>query len=283
MPNNHSPLQCLLALCIVVISMLSGCRSSREITTSGEAVTLKTERDFYAAFQEQSFRYQTFSARVQFEITLPSGKEASSRAQVKIRRNERLQISFRPLLGIEVFGVELTPDSMKVVDRLHKQFLIESYDKIQGSTDIDFNFYNLQALLTNRLFLPGEAGLPANLFDRFRWEQTRTGYLLRTEDRTGIRYAFTADPNEKLSATEIRDESSNFTLNCHYDNFRPVDRQLFPMNINIRLHTGTNSQSALSLSFSGIEVDAPFEMNFPIPPGYRQASLQEVLHAIEQL
>ena len=284
MPNNHSPLHSLLALCVLIITMLTGCRSSKEITAGGEALTLKTERDFYAAFQEQSFQYQTFSARVQFEIVLTSGKATSARAQMKILRNDRLQISVQaPILGIEVFRAELTPDSIKIVDRLNRRFLIESFDEIKGSAAIDFNFYNLQALFTNQLFLPGEINLLENQFNRFRWEQTGTGYLLRTNDRTGLHYAFSADRNEKLSATEIRDESSNYILHCNYADFRSVDRQLFPMNIHFRLYTENNPQGALSLSLSRVEVDAPLEMNFPIPANYRQVSLQEILHSIEQL
>ena len=285
MPNNHNPVHRLLALCVLIISMLNGCRSSKEMTTSGEALTLKTESDFYAAFQEQSFRYQTFSARVQFEVTLVSGKETSARAQLTILRNVRLQISVQaPILGIEVFRAELTPDSIKVVDRLNRRFLIDSFDNMMESVAVDFNFYHLQALFTNRLFLPtGETDLSASQFNRFRWQQTNTGYLLRTDDRTGMYYTFTADQNEKLSATEIRDELSNYTLHCRYDNFRPVDRQLFPMDIYFRLLTANNPQGSLSLSLSRVEVDTPLEMNFSIPANYRQVSLQEILYSIEQL
>ena len=283
MPNNQRFVQRLITLCVLIISILSSCRSSKNITAGGEALTLKTEKDFYAAFQAQSFQYRTFSARVQFELTLSSGSETSSRAQLKILRNERLQISIQPLLGIEAFRAELTPDSIKIVDRLNRRFLLASIDEIQGSTEIDFNFYNLQALFTNQLFLPGEITIADHQFDRFRWELTGTGYLLRTEDRTGLHYAFAADANEKLSATEIRDVLSNYTLQCNYDNFRPVDRQLFPMDLSVRLHTGVNAQSALSLSFSRIEVDVPMEMDFPIPANYQRVSLQQILNSIEQL
>ena len=283
MVNNHRPLQSLLAICVLIISILTGCRSSKEMTASEEVFILKTERDFYAAFREHSFRYQTFSARVQFEFMLASGKETSSQAQLTILKNNRMQISVRPLLGIEAFRMELTPDSMKVVDRLNRRFLMVSIDEMMGSTVIDFNFYNLQALFTNQLFLPGETNFSDNQFNRFRWKQTGAGYLLQTEDRTGLHYAFIADRNEKLFSAEIRDELSNYTLYCNYDNFRSVDHQLFPMNIHFRLHTGNNVQSALSLGFSRVEVDTPLEMNFPIPANYRQVSLQEILNSVEQL
>ena len=270
-------------LCILIIAMLSSCRSSKEISASGGILTLKTEKDFFVAFQEQSFQYQTLSARMQFQIAFSSGTETSSRAQLKIRKNDRLQVSVQPLLGIEAFRIELTPDSLKVVDRINGRFLIDAIDHMTGDTDIDFNFYNLQALFTNQLFLPGEINLSQNLLQLFRWEQTKTGYLLRTEDRTGLQYAFTADSNEKLSATQIKDTSSHYLLNCNYENFRPVNQQLFPMNINIRLHTENNVQNFLSLNFSRVEVDVPLEMNFPVPANYRRVTLSEILHLIEQL
>jgi hypothetical protein len=266
-----------------LISIFSGCRVSKEISAGGEAFALKTKNDFYAAFQEKSFQYQTLSARVQFEIVTASGKEMGSRAQLKFLKNNRLQISIQPVLGIEAFRAELTPDSIKIVDRLNRRFLIESFDKIEEVAQIDFNFYNLQALFTHQLFLPGEINLSENLFNRFRWEQTRTGYLLSIEDRSGLQYAFTADSNEKLSATEIRDVPTQYRLNCSYENFRSVDRQFFPMNINLRLFSENKTQGSLSLNFSRVEVDTLLEMNFPIPANYQRVSLQQILYSIEQL
>ncbi len=269
--------------CLLILFMLFSCRTTRDISTSTEALALKAEKAFYAALLEKSFQYQTFSARVQFDIVMASGNAMSSRAQLKILRNDRLQISVQPVLGIEAFRAELTPDSIKIVDRLNRRVLLETFDKIQEVAQIDFDFYKLQALFTNQLFLPGEISLSENTFNRFRWEPTRSGYLLSTEERSGLQYSFTADSNEKLSATEIRDISTQLIINCMYDNFRSVDRQLFPMNIGIRLFAENKPQGSLALNFSRVEIDTPLEMNFPIPANYRRASLLEILNSIEQL
>jgi len=273
-----------IAIFILFIFTLNSCRTTRNISTSVESRTLKSEKEFYISFLEKSFQYHTFSARVQFDIVMASGNEMSSRAQLKILKNERLQISIQlPVLGTELFRAELTPDSIKIVDRMNRRILIEPFDKIQEISQIDFDFYKLQALFTNQLFLPGEISLSENTFNRFRWEPTRSGYLLSTEDRSGLQYAFTADSNEKLSVTEIRDISTQLIIKYMYENFRSVDRQLFPMNINMRLFAENKPQGSLALNFSRVEIDAPLEMSFPIPANYRQASLQEILSSIEQL
>ena len=276
-------LQRMGALCFLIISMLSSCRSSKEVVTVEGLSTLKTEQDFFTTFREQTFQFNTFSARVQFEIVMPSGNVTNSRAQLKIQKNDRLQISVQPLLGIEALRVELTPDSIKIVNRWNRWYMIDAFDNIRGNTEIDFNYYNLQALITNQLFLPGEKNLSDELLRLFRWEQTKTGYLLHTNDRTGISYAFTADSNEKLCATDIKDASTLYALNCIYNNFRPVDRQLFPMDIHIRLNTENQSQHALSIQFSRVEVNIPLEMNFPVSANFQRVSLQQILQSIEQL
>jgi len=269
--------------CLLILFVFFSCRASKEILTNPEIPALKAEKEFYTAFLNKSFHYQTFSARVQFDIVMASGNEMSSRAQLKILKNERLQISVQPVLGIEAFRAELTPDSIKIVDRLNRRILLEPFDKIQEVAQIDFDFYKLQALFTNQLFLSGEISLSENAFNRFRWEPTRSGYLLSTEDRSGLQYAFTADSNEKLSVTEIRDISTQLIIKCMYENFRSVDRQLFPMNINMSLFAENKPQGSLALNFSRVEIDAPLEMSFPIPANYRRASLQEILSSIEQL
>jgi len=276
-------LQRVAVCCVLILAFLNGCRSTREISTTGGALTLKTEAGFYNALKEQTFQYNTLTARIQFEVALSNGNSASSRAQLKIRKDDKLQISVQPLLGIEALRAELTPDSIKIVNRLNRWFMVDAFDNIKGGTEIDFNFYNLQDIFTNRLFLPGETSLPDNLRNLFRWEQTKTGYVVRTTDRNGQHYAFTADANVRLCETEIKGSSSPYVLNCNYSNFRPTNQQFFPVNIKISLQTEDQAQYALSLQFSNVEVDAPLEMNFVIPANYQRVSLQQILQSIEML
>jgi hypothetical protein len=282
--NNRLPLQQCIALLIVLsVVMLSSCRTTKNVTVSSSVLTVKTAEAFFAAYTDKTFQFHTLSARIQFDIATSSGTEISSRGQLRMVNDDRIQIFIQPLLGIEAIRAELTPDSIKIVNRLNRWYMIEAFDHIKGETEIDFNFYNLQALITNRLFLPGEINLTNDRYKLFRWEQTQNGYLLRTSDRNGLLYAFMADLNEQLVVTEIKDNATNYMLDCNYANFQPVDRKLFPMNLHIRLHTENQAQHSLALHFSRVEIDQPTEMNFPIPANYQRVSLQQIIHSIEQL
>ena len=271
-----------IVFCIVAIYVLSSCRSTKDISTVSSILPLKTEASFFAAYNDKAFQFNTLSARIQFDFVL-SGNEMSSSGQLRMMKDERIQIFIQPLLGIDVIRAELTPDSIKIVNRLNRWYMIDAFDHIKGNADIDFNFYNLQALITNRLFLPGKTNLTDDQFSLFSWEQTQTGYFLRINDRNGLQYAFTANANEQIITTIIKDDATNYKLDCNYTNFLPAGNQALPMNLHIMLLTESHAQHSLSLNFSRVEVDIPLTTDFPIPANYQQVSFQQIINSIEQL
>lgn len=266
---------CLLGFLLV----LGGCRSTRD--TAGErSESLKAEEAFFYALRDQSFQYQTLSARLQFNLVM-EGKELSSRGQLKIEKNNRLQISIQPILGIEMFRIELTPDSVKILDRMNKRYLVENYTELKGDAGIAFNFYNLQALFTNQLFLPGEMTLPPHAFTHFRWEKLNNGYQLHTKDKNGLQYLFSADQDEKLHAARITDNADH-TLQWNYANFRMVDNQYFPMKMDGTLFTKKNAANSLALNYSRVEINTPLQLKFAIPSGYERVTLAQLLKLLER-
>ena len=275
---SYSVIQLLLLIALI----LSSCRTTKDIPASSSAMNLKTEAAFFAAYNDNAFQYNTLSARIQFDIVM-SGQEMSSHGLLRMVKDDRIQIYIQPLLGIDVIRAELTPDSIKIVNRLNRWYMLDAFDHIKGDTEIDFNFYNLQDLITNRLFLPGETNLTENKFNLFGWKQTATGYLLHTNDRNGLQYAFTADSNERIVTTEIKDDATRYMLDCNYKNFLPAGGQMFPSSLLIRLRTENQGEHSLTLHFSRVEINVPVTTNFPVPANYQRVSLQQIIHSIEQL
>ena len=91
------------------------------------------------------------------------------------------QISVQPFLGIELFRAVISTDSIKLIDRVNKRYVAENYEQIKGQTRLEFNFYNLQALFTNQLFLPGQQTVTAKQFNKFRLNQDGDYAQLQTK------------------------------------------------------------------------------------------------------
>lgn len=264
-----------LYVCVVLSILPAGCRTVKE--AAGEAnAALKAETEFFRTLDEQSLRYRTLSAKIQVEFTPASGKEVGSRAQLKLRRDDRLQISVQPLLGIEMFRLEVSRDSVKAIDRMNKRYFAESIADLKARKHLDFTFDNLQALLTNRLFLPGKQVVTPDDRGRFGWERIPAGYRLQTSDATGMQYRFLADNEAKLRTTEITDADKH-TLMWDYTNFRTVEGQLFPMDMLASLR-----DHKLSIRFNKVEINTPVDLKFIIPEGYERVTPEQILKALSQ-
>lgn len=78
------------------------------------------------------------------------GNTARSRVQIRWARDRALQISILPLMGVEICRMVLTPDTVYLIDRYHKQYVKESVDEWQGQSSMDISFGSIQSL-----FWPG--------------------------------------------------------------------------------------------------------------------------------
>ena len=140
------------ALVFFIALSFTGCKSTKKVGTV-EAGGAKAHNEFFALMQEQAFKYETLTARLNVDLNLP-GNNMSSRVDLKMVKDSAFQLSVQPFLGIEVFRAEISVDSVKVIDRMNKRYVADNYANLKGQTPIEFNFYNLQALFTNRLCSP---------------------------------------------------------------------------------------------------------------------------------
>ena len=265
---------------VLAVYTLAACKSPTS-TISSTAGIMKTEEAFFNSVLNNTFQFNTLSARMKIEFS-GQGKDISSRAQLKMIYDDRLQISVQPFLGIEMFRIELTNDSVKILDRMNKQYMVDSYDNINGTTKIDFNFHNLQALFTNQIFVPGENKISTNHFRRFRMTKNDNQALLKLKDSNGLFYTFTADGDEKLLSVNIENESTSHAINWNYNSFQTIGNQLFPMNMIILLKSDDSTQGTATLSFSSPEINSQLKTEFNIPSGFNKVTPAQILKLLEQ-
>lgn len=270
----------LLYACIAFTLLLSGCKSSKQIATVGIGEA-KSQQDFFDAMNEQAFQFSTLSARLNAEITTPS-QTLSSRVDLKMIKDSAFQLSVIPMLGIEIFRIEFSRDSVKVMDRLNKRYVAEGYDAMKGSLPVDFNFYNLQALFTNRIFLPGAQELTPKQYARFKLSQTGSKQLAVTRDAMDLTYTFAADGEEKLLSLHVTDKDNQYNLYWDYSDFRIVEKQIFPMLMQVRVVSNNRQTGKADLSVNRIERDVPVNLEFSIPSKYKRITFAQIVKGLSK-
>lgn len=264
---------------LIGLLLLSGCKSSKTPIGTYEANT-KELNEFVTSMQQQELKFHTFSARLGVDLNIP-GKEMSSRVEMKLVKDSVLQLSVQPMLGIEVFRIELSRDSVKALDRLNKQYVAEGYDALKEQFPFDFNFYNLQALFINRLFVPGYQEVDSYLYNHFYLDRQGLTTWLKTQDRQKLNYVFKASNEEKLLSTQIIEPTGVYELAWDYSDFQQVlSPYIFPCNMKISLLKEETSQGDIAIAFSRIQLNRALNMSFSIPAKYKRITFAQILKAI---
>ena len=265
---------------IVFIFSLSGCKTSKKVAVL-ERGSEKTQKEFFTQMQEQAFQFETLTARLNVDLDLP-GNTMSSRVDLKMIKDSAFQLSVVPFLGIEVFRAEISVDSVKILDRMNKRYVAENYANLKGQTPIEFNFYNLQALLTNQLFLPGQKEIKPKQYSRFQLTQEGSAAEIQVKDAIGLLYTFMADGEEKILSTRVTDSSEHYALQWNYLSFRQTEGQFFPMKMDIQLQKDGASQGGIVLNFSRMQTNVPVKMDFSIPSKYTRITLAQIMKSLSK-
>ena len=237
----------------LLLSMLTGCKSSKKVGTV-ESASVKAHNEFFQSVEDQSFQFRTLTARLNVDLDIP-GKQMSSRVDMKMVKDSRM----------------------------NKRYMIENYSNLQGQTPIEFNFYNLQALFTNHLFIPGEQGVSRKHYNRFKLNQEGPVAEIKTKDAMGLFYTFKADGEEKLLSTYVADPSDRYALQWLYEDFRLVDRQPFPMLMDVQVLKNGNPEGGVKIHYSRIQLDEPLKLDFSVPSKYKRITFAQVLKTITNL
>ena len=265
--SNKAP----AALAALLLFMITGCHTTRTAVRPAAQPAPATVAEYLREVRQQARpNYRTLTASFDVTINPKTKDEMSSRARLKVIRGQRLQISITPLVGIEMFRVEVSRDSLKVIDRLGRRYLAEPIEKItkeipayyKRTCPYDFRYEHLEALLTNRLFMPDGSAFD---LDRFDNRKRPFGYrLFTTKDAAGVSYDFSTDNHVRLIDTEII--CPFVELHWSYSRFRTIGGRPFPMDMEAEV----DEHKKLSIEFNNVDIDAPVEMSFPIPNKYQR-------------
>src|SRR5215217_2150819 len=150
-----------LTIAIVMVAVCS-CRSTKTIQSAiskkdstrlvvtdstSRTDSIKFIQNVYQALDKNRIDFETFSAKVKVDFEGSDGKKNDFNAFIRLRKDSVLWVSINALLGIEAFRILITPDSVKMLNKLDKVAQVRSLSYLQEVTQLPFDFYTLQELI----------------------------------------------------------------------------------------------------------------------------------------
>lgn len=210
-------------------------------------------------------------------------KDTSIGGNFRVKRDDVIQLSL-VFLGIKEVGrLELTPDSILIVDRLNHRFCKVGYADIPGLSAAGIGFSTFQSLFWGEMFLPGDGGVPP-IASEFTVSECNEGMVL-THRQQLFCMKFLADATSALlSRMDVTsDMASSALLSATYGGWTPLAGGHFPTRTNLSFGDGRKSLS-LSLSLSNVRENADWETRTVVNENkYKRLSLDNIVMMITTL
>ncbi len=202
-----------ILLCLVVVVGYS-CKSTQSLQTSKKTMVLKDQERFEALLSNVP-EFNTFSSKINLSITL-HGNDINARGTLKMIRDEALQLSVQ-LLGLEMFRLYMTPDSVMLIDRINNRYLAEKTDKYLSRLPLKLHLGMLQALFLNQPFLLDQKQLGPDDAKRFSYENSGTLLLMEAEENSRVSYGFYLNEDNLIARTQVESLPRPSALSLKWD------------------------------------------------------------------
>ena len=155
MKYNH-----LIAVLAVLSLVLMGCNNQKRLTkTEGnepkkEAVKPKTIQQ--RAIEAQPDFQSVNAQKARFQLSYQR-KSVAANGTITMIKDSICIISLQPVLGIELFRLELTPADVLIVDKMNRRYVQMSYAEISEAVKMPITFADAQNVLMARMVVLGQS------------------------------------------------------------------------------------------------------------------------------
>ena len=285
----------ILLFCVPLV--LASCASKKNLVKETSAATktaVESQKTASLISQNLAFVQKVSDTRVyadnivaDISFNLKTGsRNITVPGSLHMRRDKviRLQL-FIPILGTEVGRLEFTPNEVLVVDRIHKEYFQADYTKLDFLKDNGLNFYSLQALFWNQLFLPGKQRVSESDLSKYSVNLGGMGNNVPVSLNNGnMKFTWDADRNTGLINKAVVNYSSTAhgksSLVWNYGDFKNVGVKLFPASQSLTFTTTATAKkqtATISLELDDIATKSNWDEKTVVSGKYKKVETNDVL------
>lgn len=261
--------------------------SSATGTASTMASAENRKIDFMRKVYDNEVYTRSISSKIKFTINT-GRKDLSVSGSLRMKKDEVIRIQLTPFGLMEVGRLEFAKDYVLLMDRINKEYVKASYADVDFLQKNGLDFYALQALFWNQLFVPGEQKITDSSLKKF--SVTFNDAVVNTIvslKRGSMEYQWSADKTSgRLRSVDVTYSgklSGKTTVTCNYGSFKPVGRKHFPTDITLLMKSDAVKSSkpmSVNISLDGIDTDGDWDTYTSVSGKYRQVSVQDVMNRL---
>lgn len=249
--------------------MLS-CKSNRQIVQTPRSALGSVEQTIEQIKQAQ-IQFKTLNIS---KLTLSANlgqKQQSVSASCKIVADSALQISVQPMLGIEIFRIEMTADSIFLFDKFNGNYAASDFAELSKMLAIKIDFATIQALLTNQYFIYDCKNECENYC---KIENNSLVY-----SNNDIEQSMEINTQNRISRTKLLQIQKQNNLTVEYQNAATPDynANLFPEKITLTANLRNTRNAVIEFAINKVTIDSNFSMQRLDRSRYQKIDISNIL------
>jgi hypothetical protein len=222
---------------------------------------LSTVRSQLALIKSRQVNFNTFSAKANTKLDI-NGDNNDVTLNIHINKGKMIWVSITALLGIEVARAVITPDSIKVINKLQGVYLKKPFSFIYQFASRQVNYKTIEALLVGN-------AMPEVLTERSRITSD-LGNVTLAGNLDELIYSLVLGTNMRVTQFNLTNTDAGQALLVNNSAFIQVSNRLVPSQIDI-LSTIQDKKIQANLRYTKVDFDQQLEYPFNIPERYTPA------------
>lgn len=270
-----------LAGVLVMLLWITGCRSAENASRGDISGSVAASAEAYKQkVQTNAQTSSALTARIKMAVNL-AGSDVSVSGTLRMKRDDVVQLS-ATVLGMEVGRVEFSPEDVLIIDRFNGRYVRAAYDRVSFLRNAGLNFYALQALFWNELFVPGKTSVSTADLQRFKSSVSGGHTLLLLDDAPKLDYRFltiTESATIDRLTVESKEGATRGKLIWKYDNFTTLNGKPFPTQMSVNV-SGVGKDGGLVLTLSKLNNAADWQSHTTPSSKYKECDADALFHSL---
>ena len=249
------------ALLSLLVVTAIGCKSSE--VADGTTLKRRSAKKVWSAVQDRQQPIEWLESKAKVKFTAADESERVT-AFIRMQRDTQVWMVFKKL-SVEGARMKVTPDSVYLLNRLDKQYAVESLSFLRDRLGLPADFQDLQRALVGQLITPV-------LDEKMRIDLREDRYVLTTES-DAIRATYEVDSKYRLRKMKFFEVNTSQEVAFHYSDYEVVKggTAAFPMELRIDAYHPRRGAATVEIAYSKVTLNEPTRMRFSIPDHYERA------------
>jgi len=274
----------LFLIFVVFASVVFGsCKPKQEaVKEIKETVKLDSGvENVFSKMKDNQFDFRTVN--IKFQAKVESEKNNMSfGGSMRIIKDRVIWLSMSAVVGIEAFRVIITPDSVKMINRLNKTYFTGDYQLINDLLKTPFDFDMIQALALGNDFSYYENNIFKIVEDAQVYRITTPGrkklknYVANSTDmnKVLVQDLWISPLTWKIIRQQIKEISKeNSKLMIDYSEFKALADQLLAHQVDITVEA--EQKMKVSVTYEKVTFDEEITVPFVIPESFEPMNTQK--------